>query len=148
MSTTPPTTAREALALAWELAHPVKEGQLIPVGTRLVTRRDNEITIGRNDYFDIAVNRWDVENRRTLDPLPDPEPGWLDAPAVLAVCNDSMDRAVFVRENEAGTRWVRDTRFYRWDDLRDVTPLYPKEDVAYSFHYDEPWGTRLGGEPA
>ena len=66
----------------------------------------------------------------TLDPLPDPEPDWLDAPAVLAVCNDSMDRAVLVRENEAGTQWVRDTKVYRRDELIDVVPLYPKGQDA------------------
>ena len=125
---TAPTTAREALDLAWELAHPLKEGQLVPKGTRLITRRDNEITIGRNDYFDTAVNKWDMENRRTLDPLPDPEPDWLDAPAVIAVCNDVMDRAVFVQHGD--NWWTSENYSAKTHHLRDVTPLYPKEQEA------------------
>lgn len=129
-----PTTAREALELAWELAHPVKEGQVIPAGTRVVARGDG-FTVGRNDYFDVTANDWDAENRRTLDPLPEPEPDWLDAPAVLARVDgwsSCADPQVFARHDwyDAPSEWrCNGAESYPWQDLRDVTPLYPKEDA-------------------
>lgn len=65
-----PTTAREALDLAWELAHPVKEGQTIPDATRLVLRDDYGLL--REDE---VIGGWrhltpPTDNIRTLDPIP------------------------------------------------------------------------------
>ena len=134
MNTTPPTTAREALALAWELAHPVKEGQIIPVGTWLVERRGDEFAVGKNDYFEATANDWDVKNRRTLDPLPDPEPDWLDAPAVIARCGycsleDHGLQITLHGRVSNGRKWecTECQTATDWSNLRDVTPLYPKE---------------------
>ena len=79
-----PTTVREALDLAWELAHPVREGHVIPVGVWLVDRRYNKTTVEKNTFFNISVDEWGAKNIRTLEPLPDPKPDWIDAPAVLA----------------------------------------------------------------
>lgn len=127
-----PTTAQEALDLAWDLAYPVKEGQTIPEGVRLLDRLDRNDLSVYTTRVDFTVTARESLNIRTLDPLPDPEPtpDWLDAPAVLAATifeDRAVVRSVFVRENKDGTRWVCDTRFYRWDELTDVTPLYPKE---------------------
>ena len=124
---TGPVSAREALNLAWELAHEVKEGQIIPAGTRFLEFSNSKL----KEYvaqanIEISPNFASV---RTLDPLPDPEPDWLDAPAVMArvegwvSCHDPQ---VFTRENKTGTQWVLDTKVYRWDELIDVVPLYPK----------------------
>lgn len=79
-----PETAREALELAWNLAHPVKEGQTIPTGTEYLLRHG----LGYNLEVAYGARRIDsiyAESIRTLEPLPDPEPDWLDAPAVLAM---------------------------------------------------------------
>ena len=142
-----PTTAREALTLAWELAHPVKEGQIIPVGTWLVERRGDEFAVGKNDYFEATANDWDVKNRRTLDPLPDPEPDWLDAPAVLAAMKGRSGQKVWLPKPNGHWECTCCGVVRHWFNMADVTPLWPKEDAAYSSHYDEPWCTWLGGEP-
>ena len=133
-----PTTAREALDLAWNLAHPVKEGQYIPKGTRYVRHYQD----GRLATF-TATEGWTptprpAEYLRTLEPLPEPEPepepepDWLDAPAVLAHVDDHnlQQEAVFTtvdfhnRWSTAKTDWT-----FHWSELRDVTPLYPREDA-------------------
>ena len=123
-----PTTAREALDLAWELAHPVKEGQAIPKGTRVIDHSGGTV----DEY--IAGGDWvprDPANFRTLDPLPEPTPDWLDAPAVMALVKGRVgDPQVFARKNKTGTQWLRDTKVYRWDELTVVTPLYPKGQEA------------------
>ena len=135
LSTVVPNTAREVLELAWELAHPVKEGQVIPVGAWVVARRADGITVDKNAFFDITVNDWDVENRRTLDPLPDPEPDWLDAPAVMARLEGWVPCAgpqVFTRHDwyDAPSEWrYNGAESFGWQELRDVTPLYPKDEA-------------------
>lgn len=124
-----PTTAREALDLAWKLAHPIKEGQVTPKGTRAIDRTNGVIV----EY--IAEGDWtprDLENIRTLDPLPEPEPepDWLDAPFVLAAHKDSHvnpNRVVWARSPIDSDRWVTGLVSAYWTELRDVTPLYPKE---------------------
>ena len=128
------TTAREAVELAWELAYEVKEGQVIPEGAWLVERRDNKITVEKNTFFDITVDEWGAENIRTVEPLPDPKPDWLNAPAVLALVNGWMSGAnpqVFTRYDyeAAPSEWLYNgsEKPFRWQDLRDVVPLYPKE---------------------
>ena len=124
-----PTTTQEALDLAWNLAHEVKEGQTMPSDTQYLLRQGLGYNL-RVSLVALSIDGIDAESIRTLDPLPDPEPDWLNAPAVLARGNDWVscaDPQVFVRENKDGTRWVRDTRFYRWDELIDAVPLYPKE---------------------
>ena len=124
-----PTTAQEALDLAWELAHEVKEGQVIPVGTRYVRRSRS----GGLATF-TASEGWTPTPRyavylRTLDPLPDPEPDWLDAPAVLAT-DDRDRRGIFFPVADRDKYWqsAQTGLHYHWSDLTDVTPLYPKED--------------------
>ena len=120
------TTAREAVELAWELAYEVKEGQVIPEGAWLVERRDNKITVEKNTFFDITVDEWGAENIRTVEPLPEPEPDWLDAPAVLARTDN--DQFLRVWSAHKGDLWASTSHTYTrlWQNLRDVTPLYPK----------------------
>ena len=95
-----PATAREALDLAWELAHPVKEGQVIPKGARAIDHSGGTV----DEY--IAGGDWvprDPANFRTLDPLPEPTPDWLDAPAVLAnVVGRAVDYAEGALQEEYG----------------------------------------------
>ena len=121
-----PTTAREALDLAWELGHEVKEGQTIPEGTRYLEFPNSEM----REYtapISLDISPIFVPKVRTLDPLPDPKPDWANAPAVVAFVKGRVgDPQVFSRENEDGTQWVRDTKVYHWTELIDVTPLYPK----------------------
>lgn len=126
-----PATTREALDLAWELAHRVKPGQFIPKGTRYVTVYNS----GLGEYtveVDIKIPPAFAPEIRTLDPLPDPEPDWLDAPAVLAV-HDS-----YTKPSIWGKHWDQErlAGYYQsaltagsahWSELENVTPLYPKE---------------------
>lgn len=123
-----PKTAREALDLAWELAHPVKEGDVIPKGTDYLVRYGKgERPATARTGSDRFASEYDEARARTLDPLPEPTPDWLDAPAVIAfVKGHGGDPQVFSRENKTGTQWLRDTKVYRWDELTVVTPLYQK----------------------
>ena len=131
-----PESAREALDLTWELAHEVKPGQVIPWGTRLL-KFDGPEVLAYTSQRDFKIMSKFAPALRTLDPLPEsepePEPDWLDAPAVMArvagwpSCHDPQ---VFTRENEIGTQWVLDTKAYHWSELVDITPLYPKEQEA------------------
>ena len=137
----PPSTAREALDLAWYLAHPVKKGQVIPAGTRVIDREGSGIVVecpaihrtvdGRPLWMDI----------RTLDPLPEPTPDWLDAPAVLAKINRSSSlyppneflvwapckKGDHAEEGSWAVPGIE--ACVEWQDLTDVTPLYTKEDA-------------------
>ena len=126
-----PKTAWEALDLAWDLAHPVKEGQVIPKGTRYL-----EVTLSglreRTASGDRKITP-ELATVRTLDPLPDPEPDWLDAPAVLATHKDSHDRlspSVWTRDPIDSDRWVTGPFSAHWSELTDVTPLYPEGKKA------------------
>ena len=70
-----PSTSEEALALAWELACPVPEGQMIPAGTPLIERwsgGDTAVAPAGRDV-DLPATVSYVE-RRTLAPLPTPRP--------------------------------------------------------------------------
>ena len=121
-----PTTAREALDLAWELAHEVKPGQSIPKGTRYLRLYNGETQTYTSTWgFEITPEF--VPVIRTLDPVPDPEPDWLKAPAVIATTR-WCDTELWLPET-GGYYWecthCDDVRF--WRDLTDVTPLYPKE---------------------
>ena len=117
-----------ALDLAWELAHEVKEGQIMPVGTRYVSRspRGGLVTL-------TATESWTPDPRtnevRTLDPLPEPEPDWLDAPAVLASMDDCSWQKVWLPRS--GGKWTCTCcgAILHWSLMADVTPLYPKEDA-------------------
>ena len=142
---TVPATAREALDLAWDLAHEVKPGQLVPRNTRYLERHHSGVKV-YSAMFDFEVSP-KAPALRTVEPLPEPEPDWLDAPAVLARTDN--DQFLRVWSAHKGDLWASTSHTYTrlWQNLRDVTPLWPKEDAAYSFHHDEPWGTRLGGEP-
>ena len=102
-----PKNAREALDLAWELAHPVKAEQTLPYGTQSLWRDpDGRLSVGGSDVY--TVSRKDAHKIRTLDPIPEPTPDWLDAPAVIAfVKGHGGDPQVFSRENKTGTQWLR-----------------------------------------
>ena len=128
-----PATAQEALDLAWELGYPVKEGQVIPEGTKWMKRAAgnvHEYTMSRGH----TVTANDTYVLRTHEPLPDPEPDWLDAPAVKARVKGYP--VLFTWIPVDGTRHHRwyspvkgEGETFNWQDLTDVTPLYPKEDA-------------------
>ena len=125
-----PTTAREALDLAWGLAHEVKEGQVIPGGTRFLESHSS----GVREYTassDLTISPGLAPIFRTLEPLPDPEPDWLDAPAVIAHVGapNIQPTSVFVPTGTHPDRWGRfDSEWtFHWNELRDVIPLYPRE---------------------
>lgn len=124
-----PTSAREALDLAWELAHPIKAGDVIPAGTRCIQRHKG--TTHWHIYDEIGDFETDVyafETIRTLDPLPEPAPDWLDAPAVLAMDRwDDLGREKAWIQVDGDLYKGEDGEFRAWSDLRDVAPLYPKE---------------------
>ena len=126
-----PTNSREALDLAWKLAHPVKEGQVIPKDTRYLGRY-SEPTQEFIATDDIEIAPWLVGTVRTLDRLPEPVPEWTKAPAVLATCrySDETREGVFTPSSVHPDRWVLagTVGAMHWSDLADVTPLYPKED--------------------
>ena len=125
-----PTTAREALDLAWELAHEVEEGQTIPAGTDYLVSRNGERPVIMRTTIDRLTSKAFGTNRRTLDPLPDPEPDWLDAPAVLATCG-CRGIELWRLHDEIDGIWVSARGEYAlWSSLRDVTPLYPKGQEA------------------
>ena len=126
---TAPTTAREALTLALELAHEMKEGHELPIGTECIAKvRDGEFMVYRSlKPFD-GVSRPGWAEARTLDPLPEPEPDWLDAPAVLATCG-CCGIELWRPHSEKDGKWVNvnSGEHALWSTLREVTPLYPKE---------------------
>ena len=122
-----PTTAREALDLAWELAHEVKEGQTIPEGTRYLEFPNSEM----REYtapISLDISPALVPKVRTLEPLPDPEPDWLDAPAVLAECDCSPgEQTVYVNYSEIAWTCTDCDNPINPEDMKNVTPLYPKD---------------------
>lgn len=120
---TAPTSAQGALDLAWDLGHPVKEGQVIPKGAKWmkkVSGNVQEYTM-RQDY---TITITDTYILRTHEPLSDPE--WLDAPAVLAAMDDCSWQKVWLPRSEG--RWVCTCCGVErhWSKMNDVTPLYPK----------------------
>ena len=121
-----PTSVREALDIAWELAYEVKPGQVIPAGTRYLEDQGSGLN-ERHARCDFNISPGIAPSIRTLKPLPDPEPDWLDAPAVIAATCRCPDQKV--RVPKADGHWkcscCRDE--HHWSDLVDVTPLYPKE---------------------
>lgn len=125
-----PTTAREALELVWELAHPVKEGQVWPDRAQGISKVNGELlTFTAHRAYPVVES--DVRVARSLEPLPEPEPDWLDAPAVIATLPEGVDvdgLRVWVGCDN-GLFWTtQETEFEaHWSELMDVTPLYPKE---------------------
>ena len=121
-----PTSAREALDLAWELAHEVKEGQVIPKGVRLLDRFDSNDFSVYTTLVDFTINAREALSIRTLEPLPNPEPDWLDAPAVIAWSrwDDLRREKVWTKADECYKS--TDSEIIDWSGLCDVTPLYPK----------------------
>ena len=130
---TVPATAREALDLAWDLAHEVKEGQVIPKGAQYLEYYSS----GMEEYTagcDFKITPALVPLVRTLEPLPEPEPDWLDAPAVLAHCGHcshgdygpqiTLHGPAFNRQKWECAECQTTTD---WGALSQVTPLYPKE---------------------
>ena len=123
-----PESAREALDLAWNLAHPVKEGQHIPDVTRLLDRLDSNDFSVYTTKVGFVINAREALSIRTLDPLPDPEPDWLEAPAVLATCG-CRGIELWQPHDEKVGMWVSASgEHVLWSTLRHVTPLWPKEN--------------------
>ena len=122
-----PASVREALDLAWELAHEVKEGQVIPKGTRYISRFRGGGLATFTASIDWASSPRDAENIRTLDPLPDPEtePDWLDALVVLATC-ECRGMELWQPHNKKDGTWecAHCGLELHWSELVDVTPLY------------------------
>ena len=158
-----PTTVQEALDLAWNLAAPVEEDQTIPKGTRYVRRSQFGGLTTYTAAPDWTPDPWHKDMIRTFEPLPEPEPDWLNAPAVLASMNECSWQKVWLPRSEGYWECTCCGAYKHWSAMADVTPLYPKEDVepgksdtpndaprTYSacLNYDGPWGTRLGGDPA
>lgn len=58
------------------------------------------------------------------------QPDWLDAPAVLAT-DDRDRRGSFFPVTGSDKYWqsAQSGLRFHWNELRDVTPLYPKEDA-------------------
>ena len=129
LETPAPESAREALDLAWVLAHPVKPGQVIPEGTQyLMLSGDGLMEFAAHTDFKISPGLAPVI--RTLEPLPEPEPDWLDAHAVLARhVKHAPDSRPSLWANLGDGLWghVDTTKRAEVWDLRDVTQLYPKE---------------------
>ena len=135
-----PTTAREALDLAWDLAHPVREGQLWPDGAQGISKERGEL-LTFTAHCAPPVDESEALAHRSLDPLPEPEPepepDWLDAPAVLATCERCKRVGMSPTLHspfENGLEWLcalcADQR--AWSDLTDVTPLYKRDSEHYS----------------
>ena len=123
----PPSSAREALDLAWNLAHPIREGQMIPAGTAyLLKHGGGHPSTMRRGIGSIASAR-DEKVARTLDPLPGPEPDWLDAPAVIAAHAYRDDQVLW--ENCDGIFVNATLGEADWHELRDVTPLWPRQET-------------------
>lgn len=122
-----PTPAREALALAWELAHPVKEEQLIPAGTECMVRfEDGDIRSYTTRTDDIAnSSKYPGQETRTFEPLPE----WLSAPVVHATCG-CHGIELWQPNSAKDGLWVNMRGEHaHWSSLRDVTPLHaPQED--------------------
>ena len=129
---TAPESARGALDLAWELAYEVKPGQVIPAGTRFMEFYNSTLK-EYIAYSDREIIYTLAPITRTLEPLSDTEPDWLDAPAVLAGFDgwSHDEREVFI-PTDPHNHWTRvgSSLTSHWSDLRDVTPLYPKETQA------------------
>ena len=128
-----PATAREALDLAWELAYPVKEGQTIPEGADYLASINGERIATTRASFDIIATAIDEKAVRTLDPLPEPEPDWLTAPAVLATheaTHDDANPIVWTKHQYDSDHWISGPISAHWTSLRNVTPLYPKGQDA------------------
>lgn len=127
LNPTAPTNSREALDLAWDLAHEVKEGQVIPKGTRYLARHSKPI----QEFIatdDIEIVSWLVGAVRSHEPLPVPEPDWLDAPAVLAAMDDCSWQKVWLPSTPGHWECTCCGVDRHWSKMADVTPLYPKED--------------------
>ena len=130
------TTALEALDLAWDLAHEVKEGQIIPAGTRYLEFHISGLK-ENIAYVDIKISSELAPVFRTVEPLPEPdpepEPDWLDAPAILAthpLCADTEQIGIWIPSNKDGVwEWpIQQGQFSaHWSELENVTPFYPKE---------------------
>lgn len=124
------TTVREALDLAWELAHEVKEGQVIPKGARCLTVSNSEVKEYTTKH-DVRIMSAHATVIRTLEPLPDPEPDWIDASAVTATCERCKVKTLH-SPLEYGGKWecTRCQTTSTSHALTGVTPLYPKGQEA------------------
>lgn len=140
-----PKTARAALALAWELAHRLKDGQLIPAGTECMVRfEDGDIRSYTTRTDDTAQeSKYPGRETRTFEPLPE----WLNAPAVHATCG-CHGIELWQPHNAKDGLWMSMSGEHaHWTSLRDVTPLHtmPQEDPlpgAYRDVFDTFFATK------
>lgn len=138
-NTQPPATAREALDLAWDLAYEVKEGQVIPEGTRYLEFS----SLGLKEYvaersFKISSSEL-VSMLRTLEPFPDQEPVWLDAPLVIAT-GCWCPRGFWEPETDGDWKCVRCQVIRHWSGLRYVVPFNQQETVQDGGPWTQPQG--------
>ena len=78
---------------------------------------------------DQVADSFDELHIRTHEPLPEPEPDWLDARAVLADCDcNAGERTVYVNYSEIAWTCTDCDNPINPEDMKKVTPLYPKED--------------------
>lgn len=128
-----PTSARDALDIAWGLAHEVKEGQVIPAGTEIISVRSEIERAYGTTLVDQVADGFDELHTRTLDPLTELEPelpDWLDADAVVATKDAVVDvwTHCIRHPHDGGSGWTRrdPDSCTHWTELEHVTPLYPK----------------------
>ena len=120
-----PENSIDAFGFAWNLGHPVKEGQVIPDGTKWMKKvggNVQESTMTR----DYTVTANDTYILRTHEPLPNPLPDWLDAPAVLAAMDDCSWQKVWLPSRIGRWRCTCCGVDRHWSKMSDVTPLYPE----------------------
>ena len=118
-----PGTVGGALDLAWELAHPVKEGQVIPKGAKWMKKVAGNVQESKMTR-DYTITITDTFILRTHEPLSDPE--WLDAPAVLAAMDDCSWQKVWLPSTPGHWECTCCGVDRHWSKMSDVTPLWPE----------------------
>ena len=84
---------------AWDAAHEVPEGAVIPAGMAHIVRWHDGTYSFRSEHESIDPGRITtfIRQFRTLEPLPEPEPEWVKADFVWA---DSCDVRTIYERNE------------------------------------------------
>lgn len=125
-----PSTPREALALAVDLAYEV-EGDEIPERTGCMIVRDNGKITALPDGYPIAVAAtFDRGRRLLLDPPAPVTPAWHNARIVEATCRGRVGQWA---RTATGGLWVSldgESREAYTPDLSDVTVVVPGEVEA------------------
>ena len=105
----PELTAKEHMEAAWDAAHPVPKGSVIPAGTPSLSRPPH----GETEYFPVGIDHdftvREGDDVRTLEPLPPVIPD--DCDAVWASTRENGSRRVWVRATG-----VMAGRVDVWDD--------------------------------